>query len=160
MKFKNPKHENRYYEILEQMKSEDGYHRAVAYLFALDTNFDDAAVNFCFDFKEDAIKPQAKEGHGWMTGFDRRIIMLAFHLWNDSNPINLDLVFGSENEYLLEAIRLRYTWDSELKKESTEYGEEKQRYVLASFDGGITMKKVKADENGIPILEDEDEWEY
>ena len=37
--FKNSEHEERYYTVLSKMKSTDSYHRAVAYLFTLDKDF-------------------------------------------------------------------------------------------------------------------------
>lgn len=105
MKFKNQIHEKRYNDILSKMSKKDCYHRALAYLLALDSNITGSKINDCFNFKEDCIKPVDEP---WLTGFDRRVLMLAFHLWNEVNPVNLDEVFGSDNEYLLEAIRIRY----------------------------------------------------
>lgn len=105
MRFKNNNHETRYNEIISKMKSTDCYHRAFAYLIALDENITGKKINDCFDFKEDCIKPVDEP---WLTGFDRSVLMLAFHLWNDCHQINLDRVFGSDDEYLLEAIKIRY----------------------------------------------------
>ena len=105
MKFKNQNHEERYVGILGRMKSDDCYHRSLAYLLALDGNITDSRIKDCFDFNEDCIKPVDA---AWITGFDRRVLMLAAHLWNSANVINLDDVFGSDDIYLLEAIRIRF----------------------------------------------------
>ena len=105
MKFKNKKHEKRYNDILSKMGNEDRYHRALAYLFALDNNITGTKLNDCFNFEEDCIKDVDEP---WLTGFDRSVLMLGFHLWNSINPVDLDSVFGSNNEYLIEAIRIRY----------------------------------------------------
>ena len=70
MKFKSQKHENRYNEILSKMKNKDCYHRALAYLLALDDNITNSRLNDCFNFKDDCIKPVDEP---WVTGFDRRV---------------------------------------------------------------------------------------
>ena len=105
MIFKSEQHQQRYNKILGRMKSSDCYHRALAYLLALDENINDSHINDCFDFKEDCIKPVDEP---WLTGFDRRVLQLAFHLWNSAQPVKLDDVFGSNDVYLLEAIKIRF----------------------------------------------------
>lgn len=110
MIFKDNKHANRYDAIIEQMRSDDDYHRSIAYLFALDRNLDeDYKLNDCFDFKEDVIKPEGLE-KAWNTSFDRRLLKLAFALWNDANAADINEIFSYSYDvpYLCEAIKIRF----------------------------------------------------
>ena len=112
MKFLNQLHEERYGEIIDKMTSRDVYHCAFAYALALDNNICDCPnrIDACFDFANDAIKPNVVD-QSWVTGFDRRILNFAFHLWNSNHPASvLDLfeyVNASDVEYYFEAIRIR-----------------------------------------------------
>ena len=111
MIFKDEKHEQRFREFLGRMKSSDRYHGALAYLLALDENIrdDPKRISDCFDFEKDAICRTALE-EPWITGFDRRVLTLAFHLWNDGNEANMSNIFGYGNlDYLLEAVRIRFS---------------------------------------------------
>ncbi len=107
--FKDDNHERRYCEILGKMKSHDVYHAALAYLLALDGNIQGKRLSECFDFSEDSIKPNVLDA-AWITGTDRRVLQLAFNLWNNAQPANVSDVFGtgSDIEYLLEAVRIRF----------------------------------------------------
>ena len=110
IRFRDIDHEKRYYGILLEMNTRDSYHRAVAYLLALDVNISDneERLKACFDFEEDHIKLNVLE-EAWVTGMDRRILTLAFNLWNDSNGADVSYVFGSAAvEYLLEAVKIRF----------------------------------------------------
>lgn len=111
MIFKDEKHEQRFYEFLGRMKSSDCYHSALAYLLALDENIrdDPKRISDCFNFEKDAINPDVFR-NGWITGFDRRLLTLAFHLWNEGNEANMSDIFGyGDLEYMLEAVRIRFS---------------------------------------------------
>lgn len=109
MIFKDNKHSERYEAIISKMHSDDCYHRAVAYLFALDRNLDeDYKLNDCFDFADDAIKPECLE-KAWITGFDRRVLKLAFALWSPVNSADVNDVFGyADTPFMCEAIKIRF----------------------------------------------------
>lgn len=108
MIFKTSEHKQRYEDILKRMKSCDSYHRSLAYLIALDSNITGSRISACFDFSEDSIKPGVFE-ESWLTGTDRRVLQLAFNLWNNVQQANVSDVFsGSDLEYLFESIRIRF----------------------------------------------------
>lgn len=109
MIFKDNKHSERYEDILSKMRYDDCYHRAVAYLFALDRNLDeDYKLEDCFDFSYDAIKPAGLH-KAWNTGFDRCVLKLAFALWNSGNEADVNDVFGySDTLYMCEAVKIRF----------------------------------------------------
>lgn len=80
MKFKDKYHETLFCFIMQKMKSQDVYHRAVAYLIALD----DVCRNHVedmFNFTEDVIVTESLN-KGWQTGTSKRTARLAFNLWN------------------------------------------------------------------------------
>ena len=79
--FRTEEHEAHYGEILSKMKSQDCYHRAIAYLFALDDCCYEH-LDLLFDFKDDGIIVDGVNG-GWHTGSSKRTVRLAFNLWND-----------------------------------------------------------------------------
>lgn len=109
MKFKDDGHKEKYFEILAKMNNDSCYHRAVAYLLALDENISHSPKRIaeCFDFAEGTICPSAIE-EPWVTGFDCRVLKLAFNLWN-STPADISEVFDyGDIEYLSEAIKIRY----------------------------------------------------
>lgn len=111
MIFYDEKHEKRYHEFLVRMKKSDCYHSALAYLLALDENIrdDPKRISDCFDFDRDAINRDVFQ-NGWITGFDRRLLTLAFHLWNENNEANISDVFGyTKLDYMLEAVRIRFS---------------------------------------------------
>lgn len=109
--FKNKDHEEIYYNILAKMANDDSYHRSMAYLLALDSNLRySERINDCFDFVGDRINPEVLEAE-WITGFDRRVLQLAFSLYNSSNAADINDIFSYGNDlgYLLEAIRIRFS---------------------------------------------------
>ena len=112
MTFKDDHHKKKYREILGKMATTDEYHCAVAYLLALDENIcnNPKRVNDCFDFENDCIHRTAGD-ESWVTGYDRRLLKLAFNLWNDTNKADVSDVFSgvADLEYLLEAVRIRYS---------------------------------------------------
>ena len=106
-------HESRYNEILSEMKSQDCYHKALAYLFALDNDCYEH-LDLLFDFQEDVILIDGIHG-GWHTSGSKRTVRLAFNLWNSfidpdgalySTPS--ELFSGSFAEYYYVAIELRF----------------------------------------------------
>lgn len=107
--FKDERHKQKCKEILLKMQCRDEYHAALAYLLALDNNIQGQRISDCFDFSEDSIKPSALD-QAWITGTDRRVLLLAFNLWNDAQQANVSDVFGAgyDLEYLLEAVRIRF----------------------------------------------------
>ena len=109
--FKSEHHEKMCHRILDKMHNTDAYHTSLAYLLALDDNisYHDWRLEACFDFKNDSIKPNVLEA-AWITGTDRRVLQLGFNLWNDTNSADVSDVFGSGSdlEYLLEAVRIRF----------------------------------------------------
>lgn len=111
MIFADIQHKTKYHEILGRMTTSDVYHCAVAYLLALDGNIcnSPSRVAACFDYKEDCIRRSVLD-EAWVTGFDRRVLTLAFNLWNGSNVADVSEVFGSgdEIEFMLEAVRIRF----------------------------------------------------
>ena len=99
------------------MKHMDCYHRALAYLLALDSecrkHTDDV-----FDYAEDGIRSDGLS-KAWQTGTSRRTTRLAFNLWNgycydedgnassDYTPEAL-FVYGDYAPYYWQAIQLRF----------------------------------------------------
>ena len=81
VKFRNATHEANYLRLLTQMKCTDEYHRALAYLFAVDEDCF-RHIDDLFNFSEDGIKPQTALHHGWQTGTSVKTTRLAFNLWN------------------------------------------------------------------------------
>ncbi len=123
IKFKNEEHENRYYEILARMGSTDSYHRAVAYLLALDTDCY-KHIESLYDFVEHGIRPWGALNQAWQTGTSVKTTRLIFNLWNtrcydlddDNREIKesarkytVDEIFSSNLAFwYFEAVKLRY----------------------------------------------------
>lgn len=123
IKFRSEEHENRYYEILARMGSTDEYHRAVAYLIALDTDCY-KHVDSLYDFAEHGIKPWGALNQAWQTGTSVKTTRLIFNLWNtrcydldDENremkesarKYTVDEIFSSSLAFwYFEAVKLRY----------------------------------------------------
>lgn len=109
--FKSHSHEEKYKELFLRMKRDDEYHRALAYLIALDSNISssESRVSACFDFENDSICRSVLE-EPWITGTDMRILKLAFNLWNSNNQADVSDVFGygSDLQFLLEAVKIRF----------------------------------------------------
>ena len=110
MKFKSNEHEAMFNEFVARMKKQDSYHEALAYLLAFNNDLiGERSEELYFDFEQDQIKRDAPENGA--CGSTRRIMTLAFNLWNDSNVADVSDVFGylSDNaEYLFEAICIRF----------------------------------------------------
>lgn len=110
MKFRSDEHEKMFKEFFLRMKVKDSYHEALAYLLALNNDLiGERSEEDYFDFTQDYIKRDALENGA--CGSTRRIMTLAFNLWNDSNVADVSEVFGylsNEAEYLFEAICIRF----------------------------------------------------
>lgn len=120
MKFKNDQHRQAFAGFLDLMRSQDCYHRAVAYLLALDETVGSHASDV-FDFADDSIKFDTALHHGWQTGTSRKTTRLLMNLWNgwcreddaEDAPASpyfaVDEIFCCEYApFYWEAIRLRY----------------------------------------------------
>ena len=80
MIFYDDRHETSYNDICSRMKYLDCYHRALAYLLALDTVLREH-TEAVFDFQEDGIKCSALH-QSFQTGTSLKTTRLAFNLWN------------------------------------------------------------------------------
>ena len=121
VRFRDVQHKEDYLRLLDQMKSADCYHQAVAYLLALDEVVVDH-VNDVFDFAQDIIKFETALHHGWQTGTSYKTTRLIMNLWNGwsrdfdgegeafpSAGFAVDNIFCcSYAPYYWEAIKLRY----------------------------------------------------
>ena len=125
MKYFNDKQQRFIEECCIRAKCNDCYHKALFYTLGLT---EDCMNNIesLFDFKERCVKPI--EGQGWITGTDRRIIRLAYNLFNNGAPTAFYLegeekedelteylptsIFGYLSSELIEgcfeAVRIRY----------------------------------------------------
>lgn len=123
IKFRNEEHERSYRDLLSKMKSRDGYHKATAYLLALD-KVCNKHVSDLFDFEEDVIKPFGTLFLPWQTGTSVKTTRLMFNLWSGVS-IDLDKSERAYDEtrkyytpeeifccgyapYFFEAIKLRF----------------------------------------------------
>ena len=120
MKFYDEKHEEKFVEFCQKMKYLDEYHKAAAYLLALDVVCREH-INDLFDFSEDAIKPEGLS-KGWQTGTSTKTTRLMFNLWNgyqyEGEPLEEEkpssyytpehLFACSYAPYYWQAIKLRY----------------------------------------------------
>lgn len=127
IEFNNPKHSDEYNTILKMMNNQDVYHKAVAYLLALDTVIN-THINEVYDFKENHIILEALN-KPWQTDTSRKTTRLIYNLWNgyhsdgetyiDSNGYEVDLPsrFYSVDEifcstyasYYWQALKLRFS---------------------------------------------------
>ncbi len=73
-------HECAYSDICSEMKYLDCYHRALAYLLALD-NVLREHIEDVYDFEDDVIKIEGLH-RNWQTGTSLKTTRLAFNLWN------------------------------------------------------------------------------
>ena len=120
MTFYDNEHRDSYDDICARMKYLDCYHRALAYLLALD-NVCREHVEDVFDFQQDGIRADGL-GRAWQTGTSMRTTRLAFNLWNgycyaendmpsyDYTPEAL-FVYGDYAPYYWQAIEIRFERD-------------------------------------------------
>ena len=80
MIYHDAEHEEAYNALCAQMRYLDAYHRALAYLLALDAVVREHVPDV-FDFAEDCIKPDALR-RAWQTGTSTATTRLAYNLWN------------------------------------------------------------------------------
>ncbi|MCC3372220.1 DUF6075 family protein [Cohnella sp. REN36] len=113
IRFRDAEHESFYYQMLDERKCSDGYHRALFYTLGIsrDTR---SHIRDLFDFSNGGIKPGGLAA-SWQTGSSIRVCRLAFNLWNGwtekggerySSPH--ELFDCSYAPYFFEAIQLRY----------------------------------------------------
>lgn len=116
MTFRNEYHETLFWVIMQKMPRDDSYHKAIAYLIALDDVCKDH-IEEIYDFKKRCIIPDSLK-KSWQTGTSMKTIRLAFNLFTghinwcpdymkaECTPEN---IFRSEYApYYWEAIKLRY----------------------------------------------------
>ena len=84
MIYHDAEHEEAYNALCAQMRYLDAYHRALAYLLALDAVVREHVPDV-FDFAEDCIKPDALR-RAWQTGTSTATTRLAFNLWSGFGP--------------------------------------------------------------------------
>lgn len=121
IRFLNAAHKENYFRILEEMRSQDEYHKSTAYLIALDNELT-AHFNDVFDLDQDVIKHTALN-QPWQTGTSVKTTRLLFNLWNSfmydntedfendiiSRDYSIDEIFSScLAVYYFEAIKLRF----------------------------------------------------
>lgn len=117
MKFKNEEHKKSYEEFKARasISESDKERKSLFYLLALlsDTRNN---INDLYNFKENWIKVEGIN-KCWQTGGTTKITKLAFNLYNgwrgedgdDYSPLHLFSVDDDNREYLLEAIRIRFS---------------------------------------------------
>lgn len=118
MLFKDEQHKKSYEEFkLRACISE--YDKERQSLFYLLSILDDTRkhINDLYDFKENWIKHEGLSA-SWQTGGTTKITKLAFNLYNgwhgegdrdNYSPLHLFSVSADNREYLLEAIRIRFS---------------------------------------------------
>lgn len=121
MRFQDDNHEQRFFQLLSQMKSKDAYHRSAAYLMALVPMVADDV----FDFRLSHIKHEGLYAP-WQTGSSRKATRLMFSLWNGTYQdhaaefpedtscyYTVDEVLNNHEYFpwFIEAIRIRFEWN-------------------------------------------------
>lgn len=122
IRFADMEHLNFYGDICAMAESDgkrvDGYFRPLVYLCSLTP---DTRAHFAdiFDWESWSIRPETLSA-GWQTGGSRRIIRLAFNLWNgcgsdDPDVADVQAEYLPDNlfcdghmEFFFEALRLRF----------------------------------------------------
>ncbi|MDE5621307.1 MAG: hypothetical protein K2I80_12475 [Ruminococcus sp.] len=140
MKFKNEYHKTLFWVIMQKMTRDDGYHKAIAYLIALDDVCKDH-VEEIYDFKKRCIMPDCLK-KSWQTGTSLKTTRLAFNLFTghinwcpdfmkaECTPEN---IFRSEYApYYWEAIKIRYP---EYTGENMTEQEESEAYIYEYNEG-------------------------
>lgn len=117
MLFKNEEHKEYYekFKLRASINNSDTERKSLFYLLALlpDTRNN---INDLYNFKENMIKLEGIN-KSWQTGASTKITKLAFNLYNgwkgedgeDYSPLYLFSVADDNREYLLEAIRIRFS---------------------------------------------------
>ena len=97
--FKNQEHEMFYRNCLAKCRSQDVYHKALAYCLG---NSGDTRRNVerIYDFNKDSVKTECL-GEGWITSGSARVVRMAFNLFCNGTPT----VHGLKGEAGLEECR-------------------------------------------------------
>lgn len=87
--FKDQEHEMFYRNFLAKRRSQDVYHKALAYCLGIsgDTRRN---VERIYDFNKDSIKTECL-GEGWITSGSARVVRMAFNLFCNGTPSAYDL---------------------------------------------------------------------
>lgn len=87
--FKDQEHEMFYRNFLAKCRSQDVYHKALAYCLGIsgDTRRN---VERIYDFNKDSIKTECL-GEGWITSGSARVVRMAFNLFCNGTPSAYDL---------------------------------------------------------------------
>ena len=87
--FKDQEHEMFYRNFLAKPRSQDVYHKALAYCLGIsgDTRRN---VERIYDFNKDSIKTECL-GEGWITSGSARVVRMAFNLFCNGTPSAYDL---------------------------------------------------------------------
>lgn len=118
MKFADDQHKAKYIEFCNRMEHLDSYHKAAAYILALDNSLREHP-DAVFDFNGDQIKPEGLHA-AFQTGTSLKSSRLLYNLWNgytadaeddSDSPARYtpDEIFAcSYMLYYLEAVRIRF----------------------------------------------------
>lgn len=124
IKFANKQHKDFYAEYLPKCRYNDAYHRALVYCLGISRDTRDH-VNQIYDFKSGSIRTECLN-EGWQTSGSKKVIRLAFNLYNNGTPSVYDyddaeqqveecqrytveeLFCCSYAVYFVEAVKIRY----------------------------------------------------
>ena len=128
MKFKDEEHKLFVAECCSKAKNDDVYHLSLFYTLGISDSCQ-KNIDSLYDWKEHIIKLPSGDKYGWITGTDRRIIRLAYNLFNNGCPTAYEIEDNDEKlketmeyiptnifdymdselmEYCFEGIRIRY----------------------------------------------------
>lgn len=113
MIFRDETHMEAYSDLCGKLKRLDSYHKALAYLLALDEVLREHTPEI-FDFETDCIKPDGLR-RPWQTGTSICTTRLAFNLWNgftgeDARDYTPEQLFSRTDyaPYYWESIKIRF----------------------------------------------------
>lgn len=122
--FRSVEHENFFWTYILKCREQDVYHMALIYCLGIDKDTR-TNINKIFDFNTGRIKPRCLN-EGWRTSGSKKIIRLAFNLYNNGTPSVVsikdteerlaecrhytveDIFCCSYARYFWQAIKLRY----------------------------------------------------
>jgi hypothetical protein len=112
-RYYDAEHEGFYYQMLNERKNSDSYHRALFYTLGISQETR-KHIRDLFDFSHGGIKPEGLAA-SWQTSSSIRVSRLAFNLWNGWTEEGAER-YSAPNElfacgyapYFFEAIYLRY----------------------------------------------------
>lgn len=84
MVFYNKKHENFYFEKLEQARCQDCYHKALIYILGISEDTRNH-FNQIYDIKSGNINTECLH-QGWQTSGSVQVMRLAFNLYTNGTP--------------------------------------------------------------------------